>query len=186
MGVTSSSGVAWQGALPAAGTADRALFRRVMGRFATGVTVITVCADDCVHGMTANAFMAGSLDPLLCVISIDRGAKLHRHLAIGRAFGVSILSEWQQHLSSHFAGRSLESARPEFVFRDTTPILARSVAALAAEVQSTADCGDHTLFIGRVTHLETGPGRPLLFHGGRYARIDLANPIEQAEPPEFW
>jgi flavin reductase len=186
MAVSSGSGVARQGAAPLAEAVDKALFRRVMGRFATGVTVITTCAEDRVHGMTANAFMAGSLEPLLCVISIDRGTKLHGHLALGRSFGVSILSEWQQHLSSHFAGRRIESASPEFVFRGATPIVARSIAALTAEVQSTADCGDHTLFIGRVTHLETGPGRPLLFHGGRYARIDLANPIEQAEPPEFW
>jgi flavin reductase (DIM6/NTAB) family NADH-FMN oxidoreductase RutF len=171
---------------PDGGIEFKQLFRKVMGRFATGVTVVTTITDDCVYGMTANAFMAGSLEPPLCVVSINRTAKLHARFPIGARFGVSFLSEWQQHLSSHFAGKRFDTALPEFTLRDGTPILSRAVGAVTAEVVATADCGDHTLFIGRITHLESALGRPLLFYGGRYARIDFANPIEEAEPPEFW
>jgi flavin reductase (DIM6/NTAB) family NADH-FMN oxidoreductase RutF len=114
---------------------SKQLFRLVMGRFATGVTVITTSAPDGVYGMTANAFMAGSLEPLLCVVSIDRRAQMHARLAVGRQVGVSVLSEWQQHLSAHFAGKRLGSAAPEFTFRGATPILARAVAALVAAAE---------------------------------------------------
>jgi flavin reductase (DIM6/NTAB) family NADH-FMN oxidoreductase RutF len=162
------------------------LFRQVMGRFATGVTVVTTIESNEVYGMTANAFMAGSLEPMLCVISINRAAQMHERLLRAGHFGVSFLSEWQQHLSSHFAGRRFDCAAPEFVFRGTTPILARSVAALTATTVGTTQCGDHTLFVGQISHMETAVGRPLLFYGGRYGRIELQNPIEESEPPEFW
>jgi flavin reductase len=162
------------------------LFRQIMGRFATGVTVITTTVEDQVYGMTANAFMAGSLHPMLCVISINRAAQMHERLVRSGQFGISFLSEWQQHLSAHFGGRRLERLRPEFSFLGTTPVLTRAIASLAATVESTAECGDHTLFVGRLTHMETSPGRPLLFYGGRYARVDSSNGSESVDPPEFW
>ncbi len=162
------------------------LFRQIMGRFATGVTVITTTVEDQVYGMTANAFMAGSLDPMLCVISINRAAQMHERLLRSGQFGVSFLSEWQQHLSAHFGGRPLEKLRPEFTFLGSTPVLTRAIASLAATVVSTAACGDHTLFVGRLSHMETAPGRPLLFYGGRYARVDSSNGSESVDPPEFW
>jgi flavin reductase (DIM6/NTAB) family NADH-FMN oxidoreductase RutF len=157
-----------------------------MGRFATGVTVVTTTESNQVYGMTANAFMAGSLEPMLCVISINRTAQMHERLQRAGHFGVSFLSEWQQHLSAHFAGQRLGEVEPEFTYRGPTPIVTRAVATVTADIVDTAECGDHTLFIGRITHMETAVGRPLLFYGGRYARIDLSNPIEEADPPEFW
>jgi flavin reductase (DIM6/NTAB) family NADH-FMN oxidoreductase RutF len=163
-----------------------ALFRQVMGRFATGVTVITTTVDDQVYGMTANAFMAGSLEPMLGVISVNRAAQMHDRLTRAQHFGVSLLSEWQQHLSAHFGGRRLEKLRPEFAFLGTTPVVARAIASLAATVVDTADCGDHTLFIGRLTQLATAPGRPLIYYGGRYARVDSSHGGESVAPPEFW
>jgi flavin reductase len=162
------------------------MFRQVMGRFATGVTVITTTVEDHVYGMTANAFMAGSLDPMLCVISLNRSAQMHERLMRSGHFGVSLLSEWQQHLSAHFSGRKLDKLRPEFTFLGTTPVLARAIASMAAMVAGTTECGDHTLFIGRLTHMDTAPGRPLLFYGGRYARVDSSNGSEYVDPPEFW
>jgi flavin reductase (DIM6/NTAB) family NADH-FMN oxidoreductase RutF len=162
------------------------LFRQVMSRFATGVTVITTTVEDQVYGMTANAFMAGSLDPMLCVISVNRSAQMHARLVRSGQFGVSTLSEWQQHLSAHFGGKPFDRLRPEFKFLGTTPVLTRAIAALAATVVTTAECGDHTLFVGRITRMETTPGRPLLFYGGRYARVDSSHGSESVDPPEFW
>jgi len=162
------------------------LFRQVMGRFATGVTVITTTVEDQVYGMTANAFMAGSLEPMLCVISINKSAHMHQRLVRAGQFGVSLLSEWQQHLSAHFGGRRLDKLRPEFKFLGTTPVLTRAIASMAATIVDMAKCGDHTLFVGRLIHMETAPGRPLLFYGGRYARVDSSNGSESVDPPEFW
>src|SRR4051812_38865036 len=87
-------------------TVPPALFRKVMSRFATGVTVITTDVGGEVFGMTANAFMAGSLTPPLCVISIARSAKMHARLVESRRFGVSFLAEPQAPLAQHFAGRA--------------------------------------------------------------------------------
>jgi flavin reductase (DIM6/NTAB) family NADH-FMN oxidoreductase RutF len=165
---------------------SKQLFRQVMGRFATGVTVVTTTGENQIYGMTANAFMAGSLEPMLCVVSVNRTAHMHERLLRAGHFGVSFLSEWQQHLSAHFAGQRQGAMGPEFAYRGLTPILARAVAAVTADVVDTTECGDHTLFVGEINHLETAVGRPLLFYRGRYARIDLFNSVEEASPPEFW
>ena len=93
---------------------DLMLFRRVMGRFATGVTVITAEAEGGVRGMTANAFMSGSLSPPLCIISVARKAKLHTLLATSRTFGVSMLAQGQEAISRHFAGQG--PTEPELLF----------------------------------------------------------------------
>jgi flavin reductase len=193
---------------------DQQLFRQVMGRFATGVTVVSTRVGDETFGMTANAFMAGSLEPMLCVVSINRAAQMHARLHAAQHFGVSFLSQEQQHLAAHFAGTRLERVVPEFELCGRTPILKRVTAAVTADVVGTTSCGDHTLFIGSLTSLSLGEAtRPLLFHGGRYARLDLHAPLgsprrgatlgsprrgatlgsprrgeslDGGEPPEFW
>jgi flavin reductase (DIM6/NTAB) family NADH-FMN oxidoreductase RutF len=167
--------------------ADRQrLFRQVMGRFATGVTVVTTRIGNDTFGMTANAFMAGSLDPMLCVVSINHSAQMHGRLQQAGHYGVSFLSQEQQHLAAHFAGKRLEGLAPEFELHGRTPILKRAVAAVTAEIIDTAECGDHTLFIGSIGHLAGSGARPLLFFGGRYGRLDARAPLDGAEPPEFW
>ena len=165
---------------------DAALYRKVMGRFATGVTVVTTLAGDEPHGMTANAFMAGSLEPPLCVISIGRQARLHEHVMACGRYAVSILGEEQRHLSDHFAGRRLPGIVPEFGWVDGIPVLARALAVVVADVVDTSGCGDHTLFIGRIARMGDRPASPLLFFAGRYARIDASDPIERVGPPMFW
>lgn len=163
------------------------LFRHVMGRFATGVTVVTTLIGEETFGMTANAFMAGSLEPLLCIVSINRAAQMHGRLVEAGHFGVSFLTQLQQHFAAHFAGKRLHGLTPEFEVRGRTPVLKRSLAAVTADVAETVECGDHTLFVGRINDLIVrDAARPLLFFGGRYARVDVGAPIDDAEPPEFW
>jgi flavin reductase len=165
---------------------DARLFRDVMSRFATGITVVTTTTADGHAGMTANAFMAGSLRPPLCVISIGHGARMHEKLRESGRFGVSILGEDQQHLSNHFAGRPLPGLHPEFAYLGETPVVARALAALSAEIVASYPCGDHTLFVGRIEQMEAGTRLPLLFYGSRYAAIDRTARIEDSEPPGFW
>lgn len=162
-------------------------FRQVMGRFATGVTVVTTELGNETFGMTANAFMAGSLEPMLCVVSINHTAQMHARLKQAGHFGVSFLSEEQRHFAAQFAGKRLDGLVPEFERRGRTPVLKRAVAAVTATIVDSAPCGDHTLFIGRIDDLIVGDaGRPLLFFGGRYGRLGLQAPIDRAEPPQFW
>jgi flavin reductase (DIM6/NTAB) family NADH-FMN oxidoreductase RutF len=119
-------------------------FRKTLGMFATGVTVLTTRVGEQVHGMTANAFMSVSLRPPLVLVSIDRRARMGAHLHEGTRFGVSVLEAKQTGLSDRFAGRVADD-----------PYWG----------------GDHSLFLGQVEFARYGAGRPLLFHGGRYERL---------------
>src|SRR5579871_1107807 len=83
---------------------EHALFRKVMASFATGVTVITTEVRGEVRGMTANAFMSGSMDPPLCVICVALKARTHAFLVEAGHFGVNILARGQEPLIEHFAG----------------------------------------------------------------------------------
>ena len=165
---------------------DQAEFRTVMGRFATGVTVITAEADGGVRGMTANAFMSGSLAPPLCIISVAKKAKLNRALAGARAFGVSMLAQGQEAISRHFAGQG--PADPDVLFEHMqgVPVLAKVSAALDAEIEARHDCGDHTLFIGRVIALRDDERPPLVFHGGKYASLHYKPTTSPAPFIDFW
>ncbi|GIV88815.1 MAG: flavin oxidoreductase [Chloroflexus sp.] len=155
----------------AVNTIDQRLFRSTMGCFATGVTVITTARDGYVHGMTANAFLSVSLDPPLVLVSIGRSAKMHSLLAPGGRYGVSKLSEEQEHLSRHFSGKPITDLQPQFVWHNETPLLADALAHVVARVVDVHPAGDHTLFIGLVEHLAYRDGRPLLYYRGRYGRM---------------
>ena len=147
-------------------------FRRTLGMFATGVTVLTTRVGEQVHGMTANAFMSVSLRPPLVLISIDRRAKMGAMLHEGTRFGVSVLEAKQTGLSDRFAGRVADDL-PEATFEivHETPLVEGALAHLVARVVRSYWGGDHSLFLGQVEFARYGEGRPLLFHGGRYERL---------------
>ena len=165
---------------------DTGLFRRVMGRFATGVTVITAEAEGGVRGMTANAFMSGSLSPPLCIISVAKKAKLHGVMTAGHVFGVSMLAQGQEAISRHFAGQA--PADPEVLFEHMhgVPVLANVCAALAATIEARHDCGDHTIFVGRVIGLRDDERPPLVFHGGKYATLHYKTTKVPEAAIDFW
>jgi len=165
---------------------DLALFRRVMGRFATGVTVITAEAEGGVRGMTANAFMSGSLTPPLCVISVAKRARLHGALTAAGHFGVSILAQGQEAISRHFAGQGLEQPEVLFEHMNGVPVLADVCAALTAAIEARHDCGDHSLFVGRVLALRDDECAPLAYHAGKYATLHTKKTAAAEEPIDFW
>jgi len=151
---------------------DAALeFRRTLGMFATGVTVITTQVGGQIHGMTANAFMSVSLQPPLILISVDRRAKMNALLREGTRYGVSVLEERQSALSDRFAGRPGKSTEPEFEIVHETPLVDGALAHLVARVVRSYWGGDHSLFLGRVEYVRYGEGTPLLFHSGGYGRV---------------
>lgn len=166
--------------------ADEKLFRRVMGHFGTGVTVITTVADGAVFGMTANAFMAGSLDPPLCVVSIGRRAKMHARLKAAARFGVSFLGEDQARVSQHFSGVRTLDLPPSFRYLADVPVLTDSLGVVVADVMETVECGDHTLCIGWIVAMDSRGGRPLLFYAGRYAGLEREARLEDLAPGSFW
>jgi flavin reductase (DIM6/NTAB) family NADH-FMN oxidoreductase RutF len=155
-----------------------------MGCFATGVTVILAEADGETRGMTANAFMSGSLDPPLCVVSVAKRAHMHAHLAAAERFSVNVLAAGQENLATHFAGRRILD-EPELDRRGGAPTLPGAVARIVAEFVASHDCGDHTIFVGHIGLMEADDRPPLLYHRSRFAALVLLNePGPQL--PEFW
>jgi flavin reductase (DIM6/NTAB) family NADH-FMN oxidoreductase RutF len=147
-------------------------FRRTLGMFATGVTIITTQSGEQVHGMTANAFMSVSLRPPLVLISVDKRAKMNTLLREGVKFGVNVLAEDQRELSDHFAGRPGDRSREaRFTFIHDTPLVEGALAHLVARAERSYWGGDHSLFLGRVEYARYGSGTPLLFHGGQYEQL---------------
>jgi len=147
-------------------------FRRTLGMFATGVTIITTRLGEQVHGMTANAFMSVSLNPPLVLISVDRRARMHALLNEGAQYGISVLSDGQEQLSDHFAGRLLDEAfEARFEVVHDTPLVEGAIAHLVARVVRSYWGGDHSLFIGQVEYARHAGGRPLLVHGGKYEHL---------------
>jgi flavin reductase (DIM6/NTAB) family NADH-FMN oxidoreductase RutF len=162
-------------------------FRRTLGMFATGVTVVTVKTGEQVHGMTANAFMSVSLEPPLVLISVDRRARLNAMLREGALFGISVLAAGQEPLSDRFAGRiAADSLEVGFELVHETPLVEGAIAHLVAKVVRSYWGGDHSLFLGQVEYARyAAERRPLLFHGGRYERLLRDAPVFSALPDEL-
>jgi flavin reductase (DIM6/NTAB) family NADH-FMN oxidoreductase RutF len=161
-------------------------FRRTLGMFATGVTVITTRVGDQVHGMTANAFTSVSLQPPLVLVSVDRRSRMNGLLHEGTHFAVNILEARQTALSDRFAGRIVEAAaEPTFSVVRETPVVDGALAHLVCRVVRSYWGGDHSLFLGRVEYARYGEGEPLLFHGGRYERLVRDTRVFSALPAEL-
>jgi flavin reductase (DIM6/NTAB) family NADH-FMN oxidoreductase RutF len=170
----------------AASTIDPALFRRVMSSFTTGITVITTEVRGEIRGMTANAFMSGSLVPPLCIISVSTRARTHGMLIEAGHFGVSILAQGQEKLCVHFAGKPFADLEPAFEHIGRTPVLPCSSATITADIFARHECGDHSIFLGRITHLKAGIAAPLVLHGGRYAALMYSDEEFAAPIVDLW
>lgn len=147
---------------------DDLTFRQAMGKFATGITVITTELDDEVHGMTANAFMSVSLDPKLVLISIDKRAQMLEKIQQAKKYAISILAQDQKEYSMIFSGQIKEERDVDFKRMNDMPVLNDALLNLTCDVYNTHDAGDHVLFVGQVTGLDMQDGTPLLFYSGKY------------------
>jgi flavin reductase (DIM6/NTAB) family NADH-FMN oxidoreductase RutF len=159
-------------------SATQAEFRKAMGCFATGVTIITVDDNGEVHGMTANAFASVSLDPLLVLVCVDQQARTHAHLHTKQRFGVNVLAEDQQAISEYYAHPPEAGSQPGPQIgahfertRHGTPVLHGALAYLECRLHKTQDAGDHTIFIAEVEDVVVRDGNPLLFFQGQYREI---------------
>lgn len=145
----------------------------MLGRFASGVTVITTVHEGSIYGMTANAFVSVSLDPPLVLVSVGNRSTMHGVLPHSGRYGVSILGDKQKDLSKHFAGRPKEGLEIPFVWRHEVPLLDGALAHLVCQVVDEHPAGDHTLYIGHVEYLAYGGGAPLLFYTGSYRNLEV-------------
>jgi flavin reductase (DIM6/NTAB) family NADH-FMN oxidoreductase RutF len=159
-------------------TVSQEEFRRAMGSFATGVTVITVDDGGDVEGMTANAFTSVSLTPLLVLVCVERQARTHAHLHARKRFGVNILSTQQRVIADYYArpDRTHDRAEQESGARfdrtaHGTPVLQGALAYLECRLQTVYEAGDHTIFIAEVEDVSVWEGEPLLYYRGTYRKI---------------
>lgn len=146
--------------------------RHAMGRFATGVTVVTTASTDgLVHGMTANGVMSVSLEPPLVVVSLRRESRMDALLPCTRRYAISVLAEDQEWLALHFAGRPDPAREPELHWWAALPFVDGAIAHVGCTVHAIHDAGDHRLWIGRVDYMGVRDGAPLVFHAGRFGRL---------------
>jgi len=155
---------------------DALEYRRVVGRFATGVTVVTATVDGEHHAMTCSSFTSVSLDPVLVLFCPEKIARFHDVVLSAGQWAVSVLGQSQEGASRLFArrGRPLEDqfAGVDHTYGPLTgaAVLDGALASLECRTVSTADAGDHTVVIGEVLGLGVPDpdADPLLYYEGRY------------------
>jgi flavin reductase (DIM6/NTAB) family NADH-FMN oxidoreductase RutF len=150
-------------------------FRRAMGHFATGVTVVTVEREPGhVHGMTANSFASVSLEPPLVSVCVDHRARLLPLLKEKQRFGVNVLKREQRAYSEFFAGIEQDREAQErlgvrFTWTEKKiPLLENVLCQLSCKLSGMHVAGDHTIVIAEVESAGFFPGEPLLFYRGQY------------------
>lgn len=155
-------------------TFDPSTFRSVLGRFASGVTILTALdGEGQDHGMTVSAFCSLSLNPPLVLACIDNQASMADALRTAEHFGVSILAEGQEALSRRFAGPEPDRFDGIGFVRGSTgvPLLADALAHIQCRRVGEYPGGDHTIFLGEVEAASARSEQPLLYYRGGYATL---------------
>jgi flavin reductase (DIM6/NTAB) family NADH-FMN oxidoreductase RutF len=148
-------------------------YRQAIGRFATGVTVITARTEGRLAGMTASAVASLSLDPPMLLVCVNHRLPTHTALERTRRFGVNVLGEGDEELAVRFARPAQDKFAGLSVSLDhDAPLLDRAIARFVCDVHERLPGGDHSIFIGAIRHCEHVPGlRPLLYFGSGFGGL---------------
>ncbi len=155
---------------------DADTFRSILGRFASGITIVTARdAEGGDHGMTVSAFCSLSLNPSLVLIAIDHAASMYDLLLTHPAIGISILSSEQETFSRRFAADEDDrfDGIPVRRAENGTVLLDDALAHMECRLLQHHDAGDHTIFIAEIdrAHPRAAEGQPLLYYRGGYAQL---------------
>ncbi len=160
---------------------DAMAFRKVLGQFATGVTVITTVFEGLAQGLTVNSFTSVSLDPPLVLFCADKRSRSGMSVGLAGFFAVNVLGEDQRALSDLFAGKGTDQERADMLQAVGTlqstgaPVLPNSLGWLDCKVTQTIDAGDHVIYLGEVVAASAGAtASPLLYYRGSYQHLDEA------------
>lgn len=154
---------------------DPETFRTILGRFATGVTVVTIRdRDGTDHGMTVSAFSSVSLMPPLVLVCIGHASDMHPFLAGADRFGASILSASQEALSRRFSDAMPDRFEGVGYRRGSTGValLDDALATVECTIVARHPAGDHTIVVGQVEHGSVGDAAPLLYYRSGYAQLE--------------
>jgi len=150
-------------------------FRNALGRFATGVTLVTAVSDaQRALGMTANSFSSVSLDPPLVLWSLQNNSDVYDVFATPRFFAINVLSSEQQSHSNQYAKKGEHELDPSHyrLGKYGAPLIRHALVTFECELHATHDGGDHVIIVGLVKDMHERPtGDPLLFHQGRYGEL---------------
>ncbi len=150
-------------------------FRRVLGHWVTGVSVVAARPDDGAPcGLTANAFCSVSLDPPLVLVCVEKTADSHDCIARAGAFSVNVLRGEQEQLARRFAAHDVAEKFDGVGFHAEAtgaPVFDDALAWVDCRIWATYEAGDHTIYIGRVLAGDAREGVPLLYYRGGYGRF---------------
>jgi len=159
--------------------AERARLRSMMGRFATGVTVVAARHGPLLAGMTANGIASISIDPPLLLASIGQRAETHQAIVGSHAFAVSVLASEQKELAECFAQPTTAAKLTRFCgagwheAETGSPILEGAIAYFDCRLTERHAGGDHTMFIGEIVAAGyREDAQPLVWFGSRYRRLE--------------
>ncbi|TPN85478.1 alpha/beta fold hydrolase [Mesorhizobium sp. CU2] len=165
---------------------DAMEFRRALGSFLTGVTIVTTVDETGdARGFTANSFTSVSLDPPLVLVCIAKKALGHQAFSTSRGFAVNILSEEQKAASGIFASKAADKFASVAwqSGRTGNPLIEGSVAVFDCSMAQLVDAGDHSILIGRVQHFTHSGAQPLGYCRGAYVTPGLSQEALAAAPP---
>lgn len=149
-------------------------FRQALGRFASGVTVITTKdKSGRLHGITVSAFSSVSLDPPLILVCIEKKAGSHQAFEESEFFNVNVLADSQQHLSDHFASHLPDKfdGIEYFATDKGLPFLKDALVHLECKLTYAHAGGDHTIFVGEIQNSNVRDGEPLIYFHGNYRKL---------------
>ena len=161
------------------GTPDVDLFRTAMGRFATGVTVLTTRTRDLDHAMTASALTSVSLEPLLLLVCVEREARFHDAVVEAGVWGISVLSSHDRPGADWLAtrGRPLHGQLDRIAHhrgpQTGVALLDGALSTFECRTTTVHPAGDHSIVVGEVVSVTTAahPGAALLYYRGRYVTM---------------
>lgn len=156
------------------------LFRQVVGRFATGVTIMTTRVGQLDHAMTASTFTSVSLEPLLVLVCVEKEARFHDAVLEAGVFGITVLSEHQRALAAWLATRGrplhgqLDRAAHTPGPQTGVALIDDGLANVEARVVGVHEAGDHSIVVGEVlgVALQDGRSGALLHYRGQFTRLD--------------
>jgi len=148
-------------------------FRGAMGRFTTGVTIVTTRTPEGPAGMTASAVASVSLDPLMLLVCVGNTLSTRDAISSSGVFAVSVLAQGQEGHALQFASRCDDKfAGLGFRSEYDLPVVEGAVAHFVCDVEEEILGGDHTIFIGRVAGFDYAPdANPLVYFGGRFGSL---------------
>jgi flavin reductase (DIM6/NTAB) family NADH-FMN oxidoreductase RutF len=154
-------------------------YKQCLGRWASGVTIVTARAGDTIHGMTVSDFSGVSLDPKLVAVCADKASNTLGVIREGQCFAVNVLAAGQESLSNKFASKKDEFKRFESLETKTgasgAPLIEGCVSNIDCKLVAEHDGGDHVIFVGEVLELSSRDLAPLLYFGGAYGRFSKAD-----------